>query len=71
MGEHGRRLPDDLGALTAEQRDAALSAMSQALGGASPDYARLAAIERLTEMRSAGTITQEFFERERRRLEQY
>jgi hypothetical protein len=69
--ENGRRLPADLSELTAEQRDAALGAMSEALGRAPLDYARMAAIERLTEMRAQGRITQEHFERERRRLQEY
>ncbi|MGI8623463.1 MAG: hypothetical protein ACR2NB_08250 [Solirubrobacteraceae bacterium] len=69
-GRH-RRLPADLSELTAEERDAALAAMSQALGGAAPDAARLAAIERLTEIRAAGRISQADFLRERRRLEDY
>lgn len=66
-----RRLPADLGELTPVQRDAAIAAMSQALGGARPDAARMAAIERLTELHAAGKITEEKFHKERRRLESY
>ena len=66
-----RRLPANLRELSAEERDAALDAMSQALGAAPLSYAKVAAIEHLTELRAAGTITEEHFERERRRLEQY
>lgn len=66
-----RRLPADLGELTAEERDAAIAAMSQALGGAPRDLARTAAIERLTELRAAGRMTEEQFQKERRRLEDY
>lgn len=71
--EHGRRrrLPANLSDLPPKKRDAALEAMSQALGAAPPDYARMAAIARLTEMHAAGTISEEHFERERRRLENY
>lgn len=51
---------------SAAQRSAALAS---ALGAADPDYARLAVVERLTELRAAGRIDQETFERERRRLQ--
>ena len=61
----------DRAGMTPEQRDAALDAASQALGAAPREHARVAAIERLTELRAAGTISQEQFERERRRLEAY
>lgn len=66
-----RRLPADLAGLSAEQRDAALAAMSQSLGVGSPDAARLAAIERLTELRAAGKMSEEQFHKVRRRLEDY
>ena len=42
-----------------------------ALGAAPADEARLAAVERLTELRAAGSISEETFTRERRRLEEY
>lgn len=66
-----RRLPTDMSELRPEERDAAIEAMSQALGAGPPDHARMAAIERLTELRAAGTISEEQFQRERRRLEDY
>ncbi len=66
-----RRLPADVGELTPEQRNAAIEAMSQALGAPAPDYARTAAIERLTELRASGRMTEEQFQKERRRLEDY
>ena len=70
VDEHGRRrrLPADLAALSPEERRAAVAALTRALGGPDPDYARLAAVERLTELRAAGKITEENFVRERRRL---
>ncbi|MBW3608215.1 MAG: hypothetical protein KY463_07650 [Actinobacteria bacterium] len=73
VDENGRprRLPADLGELSPEQRDAAIDAMAQALGGATPDAARVAAIERLTELRAAGKMSEEQFQKERRRLESY
>ncbi len=66
-----RRLPADLGTLSAQQRDAAIAALSRELGAAAPDHARMAAIERLTERRAAGAISDEDYRRERRRLEEY
>ena len=70
VDEHGRqrRLPADMSELTPEEVRAATGALSSALGAPEPDYARLAAVERLTEMRAAGTISEENFNRERRRL---
>jgi hypothetical protein len=64
-----RRLPANLDELSREERDAALAAMSQALGGPPPDAARTAAIERLTELRAAGRLSEADFRRERKRLE--
>ncbi len=63
-----RRLPADLSVLTPQERRAAVAALSSALGAPDPDYARLAAVERLTEMRAAGTLSEEDYRRERRRL---
>ncbi|MDQ3607348.1 MAG: hypothetical protein M3459_00370 [Actinomycetota bacterium] len=73
VDEHGgrRRLPADMSRLTPEERRAAMTALSGALGAPDPDYARLAAVERLTEIRAAGRISEEDFIRERRRLMDY
>lgn len=73
VDENGRRrrLPADLSELSPEERDAAIAATSQALGAAPPDYARMAAIERLTELRAAGRMSEEQYHKERRRLEDY
>jgi len=70
VDEHGRRrrLPADMATLSPEQLRAAAAALSSALGAPDPDYARLAAVERLTEMRAAGTLGEEDYLRERRRL---
>ncbi len=70
VDEHGRRrrLPADMAELTPEQRRAAVDALSSALGAPDPDYARLAAVERLTELRAAGRLSEENYQRERRRL---
>lgn len=66
-----RRLPADLDELHPDERDAAIEAMSQALGAPPPDVARTAAIERLTELRAEGKISEDAYRRERRRLERY
>lgn len=63
-----RRLPADMSELSREERRAAVQALGSALGAPDPGYARLAAIERLTEMRAAGTVSEENYRRERRRL---
>lgn len=70
VDEHGRqrRLPPELAELTPEERRAAVAGLSRALGGPDPDYARLAAVERLNELRAAGKFSEEDFIRERRRL---
>jgi len=52
---------------TSEELRAAATELSSALG-ADPDYAVVAALERLTEMRAAGTVSEENYNRERRRL---
>lgn len=72
VDESGRpqRLPADLSELSPESRDAAIAAMARELG-ARPDAARVAAIERITELRAAGKMTEEQYQRERRRLEEY
>ena len=72
VDEHGerRRLPANLDELTPQQRDAAIGALSQELGAA-PDMAKIVAIERLTELRAAGKISEEHYRRERRRIEEY
>lgn len=66
-----RRLPAEMSQLGPQERDAAIAALSQALGAGPQGYASMAAIERLTELRAAGTISEEQFERERRRLEDF
>jgi hypothetical protein len=73
VDEHGqrRRLPANLDELTPQQRDAVIAALSQELGAAPPDEAKMVAIERLTELRAAGRISEEHYKRERRRLEEY
>ncbi len=73
VDEHGnrRRLPEDMSELTPQEVRAATGALSSALGAPSPDYARVAAIERLTELRAGGAVSEEDFNREKRRLTGY
>jgi len=50
---------------------AAAVELSSALGAPPAADARIAALERLTELRAAGAISEEDFAREKRRLEGY
>ncbi len=54
-----------------EQLSARAVELAEVLGAAPVDEARVAAIERLTELRAAGSISDEDFAREKRRLEAY
>lgn len=72
--EAGRRtrLPADLSQLSPRSRDAALQAMGNALRSGPPqNIAVMAALERLSQMRAAGKISEEQYEKERERLENY
>lgn len=71
--EHGnrRRIPAERGALSRGERRAAAKALHQDLGAAPADYARMAAIERLTELHASGKMSEEDFLREKKRLENY
>ncbi len=71
--EHGRRrrIPAERGALSSRELRAAAAALRADLGAPAPDYARMAAIERLTELRAAGKMNEEDFLREKKRLENY
>jgi hypothetical protein len=68
--EHGvqRRLPENLGELSTEEIAAAARATARELGAPDPSYAKVAAIERLNELRSAGAISEENYLREKRRI---
>ncbi len=63
-----RRLPADMSELTGAELGAAAAALSSELGAPSPDYARIAALERLNELRAAGAVSEENYIREKRRL---
>ena len=71
--EHGmpRRLPADLSRLSPQHRDAALEAMGDALRAGPPNVAVQAALHHLSQMRAAGKITEEQFQKEKARLENY
>ena len=51
-----------------DQLASAAADLSVSLGGAPPDEARLAAVERLTELHAEGRLSEEDYIRERRRL---
>jgi hypothetical protein len=69
--EHGaqRRIPAEEGALSSREIASAAAATSIELGAADPDYAKLAALERLNELRVAGAVSEENYLREKRRLQ--
>lgn len=66
-----RRIPAERGALSGGELRAAANALQADLGGPAADYARIAAIERLTELRASGKMSEEDFVREKKRLENY
>lgn len=49
--------------------EAAAQALSRELGAAEPGYAQIVAVERLNEMHAAGTVSDEDFAREKKRLQ--
>jgi len=71
--EHGmpRRLPADLSRISHQHRDAALAAMGDALRAGPPNVAVQAALHRLREMRASGKMTEEQYQKEKTRLENY
>ncbi len=71
--EHGRRrrIPTERGALSGGELRAAAQALHRDLGAAPADYARMAAIERLTELHASGKMSEADFLREKKRLENY
>ncbi len=69
--EHRSPAPTDQGDATVDELAAAAAELSSALGAVPIEEARLAAIERLTELRAAGKISAEAFARERQRLLDY
>jgi len=73
VDENGKRhqLPENLRNLSVEERQAALAALSSAAGAPPPDAARIAALERLNELRAAGAVSEENYAREKRRLMDY
>jgi hypothetical protein len=66
-----RRLPAERGVLSSGELSAAADALHRDLGSPARDYARMAAVERLTELRAAGKMSEEDFLREKKRLENY
>ncbi len=66
-----RRIPSQRGVLSSGELGAAADALHRDLGGPARDYARVAAIERLTELRASGKMSEEDFLREKKRIESY
>lgn len=66
-----RRIPVERGALSSGELRAAANALRADLGGPAPDYARVAVIERLNELRASGKMSEEDYLREKKRLENY
>ncbi|MDP8943351.1 MAG: SHOCT domain-containing protein [Actinomycetota bacterium] len=67
-GEHRRRVVAALSGATVDELAAAAASLSSALGAAPAEDARIAAVERLVELRAAGAISEENFAREKRRI---
>jgi hypothetical protein len=63
-----RRLPADLSELSSQEIAAAARASSYELGAPDLSYAKIAAIERLNELRSAGAVSEENYLKEKRRI---
>lgn len=63
-----RRLPRDMSRLSRDEIVAAAKATSYELGAPEPSYAQIAAIERLNELRAAGTFSEADYLREKRRI---
>lgn len=69
-----RARPDDAGSASSGPRDqsedagASAADLSYSLGQMRPDEQRAAAVERLTELRAAGKVSEENFLKEKRRL---
>ncbi len=63
-----RRLPADMSELSSAEKAGAARATSYELGAVDPSYVKLAAIERLNELRSAGAVNEENYQREKRRI---
>lgn len=71
--ENGRRtrLPADLSRLSPRSRDAALQAMGNALRSGPPNVAVAAALQRLGQLRASGKMSEEQYQKEKERLENY
>lgn len=67
-GEHRRRLAAAIRDASIDELAAAAASLSTALGAPPAGDARAAALERLTELRAAGSIGEEDFARETRRI---
>ena len=68
--EHGqrRRIPAERGTMSGRDLGAAARALQQDLGGPSRDYAKVAVLERLNELRASGKMSEKDFLKEKKRL---
>ncbi len=69
--EERRRAAAAIRAASSDELAAAATALSGKLGAAPINDARIAAVERLTELRAAGEISEENFAREKQRILDY
>jgi hypothetical protein len=68
--EHGRRrrIPAERGTMSGRDLGAAARALQNDLGAAPRDYAKVALLERLNELRASGKMSEENFLKEKKRL---
>jgi hypothetical protein len=68
--EHGqrRRIPAERGTMSGRDLGAAARALQRDLGAAPTDYAKVALLERLNELRASGRMSEEDFLKEKKRL---
>jgi hypothetical protein len=68
--EHGqrRRIPAERGTMSGQDLGAAARALHRDLGQAPTDYANVALLERLNELRASGRMSEEDFLKEKKRL---
>ena len=68
--EHGqrRRIPAERGTMSGRDLAAAAQALQQDLGAPTRDYAKVALLERLNELRASGKMSEENFLKEKKRL---
>lgn len=66
-----RRIPAERGQMGSVEMRAAAHALHRDLGAPAADYRMAAVMERLNELRASGRMSEEDYQREKRRLENY